>query len=106
LHQESRAFLERELEKGQAKPAPKTVVVTHHAPSPKSLREGKPTYWLDAAYASDLDHLVGRADLWVHGHTHVPVNYRIGRGRVVSNPRGYMDFDEVQEFNPTLVIEV
>lgn len=106
LHQERRAFLERELEKGQAEPAQKTVVVTHHAPSTKSLRDGQPTYWLDAAYASRLDDLVERADLWVHGHTPVPLDYRIGRGRVVSNPRGYMGIDEVRGFKPDLMVEV
>ena len=90
LYQESRAFLELELSKEQAELAQKTVVVTHHALSLRSLREGQPTYWLDAAYATPLDHLVERADLWVHGHTNVPMDYR-----VVSNPRGYMSIDEV-----------
>lgn len=27
--------------------------------------------------------------LWLHGHTHDPVDYRVERTRVVANPRGY-----------------
>lgn len=106
LHHESRDFLERELARS---PEPlgiletwgKTVVVTHHAPSARSLR------FQEAAYASHLDHLVAQADLWVHGHTHVAVDYMVGAsGRVVSNPRGYAGREPVREFDPCFVVEV
>jgi hypothetical protein len=30
-----------------------------------------------------------KADLWVHGHVHDSFDYRVGRARVVANPRGY-----------------
>lgn len=102
IHQESRAFLEREL----ADTSMKTVVVTHHAPSVRSLVGGQAIQRTDAAYASNLDHLVEQAALWIHGHTHVAADYRVGEGRVISNPRGYVGHQLVREFNPRLVVEV
>ncbi|OZB36293.1 MAG: hypothetical protein B7X44_06560 [Halothiobacillus sp. 15-55-196] len=111
FHQESRAFIEREL----AVPFEgKTVVVTHHAPSKESIdQKGKEEVGealarlsRDAMYASHLDHLVERADLWIHGHTHVSLDYPIGKGRVVSNPRGYGGIAEVAGFNPSRIVEV
>ncbi|WP_294640412.1 metallophosphoesterase [uncultured Aureimonas sp.] len=68
-----------------------TVVVTHHAPSPRSLIGGRATEALDGAYASDLEPLILRLrpDLWIHGHTHAQHDYAVGSTRVVCNPRGY-----------------
>ncbi len=42
---------------------------------------------------SDLEDLIRRfdVDLWLHGHTHHNVDYRVGDTRVVSNQRGYPD---------------
>lgn len=85
-HRDSRAYLEAAL----ADPGiPRTVVVTHHAPSVRSLLGERDL--LDAAYASDLEALVPRADLWIHGHTHAVADYRIGPTPVLCNPRGYAD---------------
>lgn len=111
LHHESRDYLEQELARahdphGVMATQQKTVVVTHHAPSAKSLTHQKAAAHIDAAYASDLEHLVAQADLWIHGHTHVPADYPIGAGRVVSNPRGYVGHSAVLAFDPGLVVEV
>ncbi|MRR50330.1 MAG: phosphoesterase [Rhodocyclaceae bacterium] len=116
-HCASRDFLERTLEPSAGSGNwSQTVVVTHHAPSAMSLRGGKSWDILDAAYASHLDSLVGRADLWIHGHTHVVADYQvpeIGRfpqagRRVVSNPRGYSDqgADAVVGFDPQRVARI
>ena len=105
MHEASRDFLASTL----ATPfAGKTVVVTHHAPSAKSLACGVAVDPSDAGDASALDDLVSRCDLWVHGHTHLCRDYRIGSTRVVSNPRGYRDTGPhaVADFNPRLVVEV
>lgn len=112
-HHESRDFLEQELGRKPDLMWMKmsdvwdtTVVVTHHAPSIDSLSlSGEPTV-LDSAYASRLESLVEQADLWVHGHTHVQLDYPIGAGRVVSNPRGYVGEGLVSGFNPTFAVEV
>ncbi len=105
MHQASREFLVSEL--GKRGPWDKTVCVTHHAPSALSLAEGKAVWNQEAACASHLDHIVGLADLWCHGHTHIAVNYRVaGGGRVMSNPRGYVGYDELLCGDLALVLEV
>lgn len=67
-----------------------TVVVTHYAPSPRSLPDHLAVRPLGAAFASDLERLIHAHEpaLWVHGHTHHDVDYRIGRTRVLSRQRG------------------
>jgi predicted phosphodiesterase len=111
LHHESRDFLERELSRapdpnGIGATWERTIVVTHHAPSTLSLACRKAIVDDHAAYASDLDHLAAQADLWVHGHTHFPADYRTGPGRVVSNPRGYVGHEPVRKFDPAFVIQL
>lgn len=109
LHRESVAWLAGQL----AKPhIGKTVVVTHHLPSMASVAERFKAQPLSAAFASNLDHQVGKADLWIHGHTHDNFDYRLGKCRVVCNPRGYVreryERTEVENkrFMPELVIEL
>lgn len=84
-----------------------TVVVTHHAPSGRSVAERHRGNPLNAAFVSDLDGLVegSGAALWVHGHTHDAADYMIGTTRVLSNQRGYPTEREIG-FQPELVVEV
>lgn len=83
-----------------------TVVVTHHAPSLRSLPPDRLPHPLDASYANDWEHLFGPAvALWLHGHTHHPVDYTVNGTRVVSNPHGYPDAIP-DAFDPTMVLEV
>jgi Icc-related predicted phosphoesterase len=83
------------------------VVVTHHAPSAKSIDlERFAGDVLNGAYASNLDHLVDKADLWIHGHIHKVSDYRIGDGRVICNPRGYEGLGELSGYDPSLTIDV
>ncbi|MBC7751139.1 MAG: metallophosphoesterase family protein [Candidatus Saccharibacteria bacterium] len=87
----------------------KTVVVTHHLPSAKSVAQRYKKDLLSACFASKLDHLMGRSELWVHGHTHDSFDYEIRNTRVVCNPRGYCRFEgggENFDFNPNLVVEI
>ena len=83
-----------------------TVVVTHHCVSRRSVHDRWRNDVISAAFSSNLDALVGssNADLWVHGHTHDSFDYRIGRTRVVCNPRGYGS--ENQFFDPKLIVEI
>ena len=94
LHQQQRAWLRQAL----ARPfAGRTVVVTHHAPSARSVEgfggwPGDPragTGARAAAYASNLTDLFGpNVGLWIHGHVHASLDY-VDRGtRVVCNSRG------------------
>ncbi|MCZ8101045.1 MAG: metallophosphoesterase, partial [Burkholderiales bacterium] len=69
--------------------AGRRVVVTHHLPSWHSVSPAYVAAPSNPAFASDLDALVPRADLWIHGHTHSSHDYLLGGCRVVCNPRGY-----------------
>jgi Icc-related predicted phosphoesterase len=88
------------------------VVVTHHAPSRRSLRGYDPAFPnrlqdLDFCFASPLEFLMNfdhAPVLWVHGHVHESRNYICGLTQVVSNPRGYPY--ENPDFDPSLVIEI
>jgi predicted phosphodiesterase len=83
----------------------KAVIVTHHAPSARSITGQHATELVSAAYASNRDALVEEcgAALWVHGHTHATLDYVIGQTRVVCNARGYAD-EPVEGFQPGLVV--
>ncbi|OUL37796.1 phosphoesterase [Nostoc sp. T09] len=85
----------------------KIVVLSHHAPSKKSIPSEHQEDILSAAYASNLDDLVSEsgANLWIHGHIHNHLDYRIGSTRVICNPRGYPD--ELNTlFEPNFFVEV
>ena len=104
-HTISREFIRSEL----AKVFPgKTVVLSHHAPSPRSLHprsKGRPT---NAAFASDLSDLIhqGRPDVWIHGHIHHFLDYHERQTRVLCNPRGYRHEWNDTGFKSGFVIEV
>ena len=75
----------------------KTVVITHMAPSMLSVEEQYADNLGSPAFASRLDALVAQADLWVHGHMHTSLDYRIDACRVVCNPCGYKRPDGTPE---------
>lgn len=83
------------------------VVVSHHAPSLRSVAEVERSDPITAAYASELEALIQEFEprLWIHGHTHHAVDYHLGGTRVVSNPRGYAD-EPVAAFAPDLLIDI
>ena len=81
-----------------------TVVVTHHAPHRGSVAPAFATHPLNPAFVSDLEVLMGRAALWIHGHTHTAFDYDVNGTRVVCNPRGYAH--ESTGFDPALVITI
>ena len=105
LNRESRAFLKREL----ARPFDGyTVVMTHHAPSERSVENRFKGDMLTPAFASDLTDLVeaSGAAIWIHGHMHHSIDYEIGRTRVVCNPRGYFGRELNPDFNPAKIVEI
>lgn len=104
LHFASRGWLQREL----AKPfAGKTVVITHHLPHVRSIDPQFDGDVLNPAFVSHLPELVcAPVDLWIHGHTHVSLDYAIAATRVVCNPRGYAPDDLNPRFRPDFVVEV
>lgn len=86
------------------------VVISHHAPSIQSVNTAR--YGSDAPintgyYTNILPSFKGsRVKTWIHGHTHYCVDYEEEGIRVVSNQRGYINYDEVPSFNPGKVIEI
>lgn len=106
LHAVHKSWLKNEL----AEPFDgKTVVITHMAPSMRSVLPQYATDPVTAAFASTLDELVCQADVWVHGHMHDSFDYRIGSCRVICNPRGHRTrtgATENQRFDQNLVVEV
>lgn len=85
----------------------RTIVVTHHAPSPWSNSPKNALDMLNAAFASDLNPLIKASGipLWIHGHTHYNVDYKIGATRIYSNQRGYRH-EGLQGFESGNVIEI
>jgi Icc-related predicted phosphoesterase len=104
IHYRSRAWLAEQLEQNRGA---KIVVITHHAPSKRSLPPRFNDDLLSAAYASHLDQFVERSEarLWIHGHVHESQDYLIGTTRVLCNPRGYPD-DFNTGFTPDLLVSV
>lgn len=94
----------------------KVVVVTHHAPSEKSVHEKYAGDPLNESFYTDLEGLINLFSEkfakwhWFHGHVHTNFDYTVGTCRVVCNPRGYVHrqtaIPENQDFNPFLEIEV
>lgn len=106
-HQGSVEWLASRLA-GPGDPA-KTVIVSHHAPHPKSIPARYADDLVAASYASDLTRLMGQAGLWIHGHIHHSVDYEVNGTRVVANPRGYPRKNgglENDAFNPALIVEI
>jgi hypothetical protein len=106
-HRASAAWLRRQLAGPPGTPpARATVVVTHHAPSPRSIDPRYEDDLTSAAFVARRDRLVREtgAALWVHGHVHASFDYRIGETRVLANPRGHPG--ENPAFRPGLTVEV
>ncbi|SDM31544.1 Calcineurin-like phosphoesterase [Oryzisolibacter propanilivorax] len=87
-----------------------TVVVTHHAPSLRSIHPRFAGSPLNACFVSDAEALVADcgAPLWIHGHTHDSFDYRVGGTRVLCNPRGYAPGGVIEnaQFDPCLAVDV
>lgn len=105
LHMGSRAWLaERFAQPWEGR----TVVVTHHAPSYRSVAAAYRGDPVTPGFATDLDAEILRwqPDLWVHGHVHNVSDYRIGKTRVVCSPTGYR-WEQIENGHDSfLVVEV
>ena len=87
-----------------------TVVITHHAPSPRSIHPRFADSLLNPCFISDAESLVeaSGAALWIHGHTHDSFDYAIAGTRVVCNSRGYWleGRNENARFDADFVVEI
>lgn len=116
FHRRALRFLERVFQSPHAGP---TVVVTHHGPHPRSIHKRFARHPLNPAFISDLSEQLNRwaPNLWIHGHVHNRFDYRVGKTRIVTNPRGYESQTrlvdgtihhrrENLEFDPALLLHV
>ena len=87
---------------------PGDIVVTHHAPSEKSVPPrfvGSP---MKCYFASNQENIIRecRPRMWIHGHLHDPFDYKINSTRILCNPYGNL-FEsknyskEIIEIHPT-----
>lgn len=101
LHSHSKQFI-----KQQTVDHEKCVVVTHHAPSYRSIHEKyKCDKYMNHGYASYLeDMMIDNIKVWIHGHVHSPSDYIVNNTRVVCNPHGYRN--EGVKYKGDLVVEI
>jgi predicted phosphodiesterase len=102
----SEFFIKEELSKD-------SIVITHHSPSYKGVARKFQGDVLNLFFHNKLDDLIYYREpkLWIHGHTHTPLDYTIGETRILCNPKGYSsqfkkDEYENDQFDPFLVVEV
>lgn len=106
-HLKSVKWLEARLAEGHSD---STVVITHHLPHRECVAQRYRNDLLTCAFASDLGHLMGKAKLWIHGHTHDGVDTEVQGTRIICNPRGYPIYGhplpENRDFVPSMLVEV
>ena len=87
-----------------------TVVITHHAPSTRSIHPRFAMSPVNTCFVSNSEDLMDGDGpmLWIHGHTHDSFDYRIKSTRVVCNPRGYMRDGVIENtaFDPHFVVRL
>jgi Icc-related predicted phosphoesterase len=69
----------------------KSVIITHYAPSFKSVLPEYVGASNNCIFANNLNDMIEEysPNLWIHGHMHSPLDYVLHKTRVVCNPRGY-----------------
>ncbi|AFN37283.1 3',5'-cyclic adenosine monophosphate phosphodiesterase [Vibrio phage VH1_2019] len=84
LHCQSVKFIEkcREIEG-------KKVLITHHAPSLKSISSYYAYSSTNSFYCTDLEHLLEGFNFAIHGHVHQEFDYHVNGCNVLCNPRAY-----------------
>ena len=81
-----------------------TVVITHFAPHSGSIAPAFTGHPANAGFIVPMDALMGKAKLWIHGHTHTAFDYDVNGTRIVCNPRGYAE--EETGFRPEKVVNI
>ena len=79
------------------------IVVTHHAPSLRSIPKKYLNSNINSAYVSDYEKFIRNnpnIKYWVHGHTHDKFNYSVYQCKVICNPRGYVHYENTSGYSP------
>lgn len=104
IHMTSIKWLEGSIKLSKTE---KNIIITHHAPSIKSIPIKFKDDIVSSAYASNLESMIEKyqPDFWIHGHIHEPIEYKIGKTNIICNPHGYID-EPYNGFNKELIIEI
>lgn len=104
IHQQSLKWLQASLD---ASATATNIVVTHHAPSAKSIPVEFKDNVLASAYASNLEDVILKyqPQYWIHGHIHTPTTYSIGKTRVICNPHGYLN-EPYNGYDKKMIIDI
>lgn len=107
IHQQDKFFIFEEHKKAFEQGL-KSIVISHHLPSFKSVHPFYASSMLNSAFASNMDNDIEHSDIdvWIHGHTHYCFDYILGNTKIKCNPRGYVfsnrienaDFDPLESF--------
>jgi predicted phosphodiesterase len=107
VHRDTKNFFRSVLKEKSDHPV---VVISHHAPTLSSIHPRyKHDMHMNGGYASDLSGLILDCEnirVWVHGHTHEKFDYVVGNTRVISNPRGYFNYEDTSNFDPGFSFEI
>lgn len=103
-HYNSVKYLERIMKENKDR---NIIVMTHHSPTLKTAEAYRGNS-LNSAYGTDLNWLLHKykPKYWIHGHTHVSMQYRACETDIIVNPRGYNNYDVNPEFDVNLIMEV
>lgn len=107
-HRETIKILEENIYEMERIDRP-TIVMTHHAPTGKSVHECFTGDILNYAYYTELSELIldhPNIKYWVHGHTHFSFDYNVGDCRVICNPRGYQGHETNADFDLNFEFEI
>jgi len=88
LHNKSMNYLIKALEKPTHS---KVIVMTHHMPSFDLIAPKYKGGDMNHLFATHLNSMIKKytIDHWICGHSHVPMNIKIGRTQIHMNPIGY-----------------
>jgi len=111
MHVKHREYIK--LQVLRAKQIGKTpIVITHHAPSYKSVHKVFQDSDINGGFASNLEDMVEylQVPYWVHGHMHHVHDYMLHNTHILCNPHGY-NMEDLQQrdgnmFDPYAMIEI
>jgi len=86
----------------------KTIVLSHHAPSVKSIASKFANSPTNSMYASSMDDMIVKyqPEYWLHAHIHESVDYFIDKTHILSNTYGYSKIEHNTGYNSKFIIKV
>lgn len=111
LHEIGFDFIVKEVNKANAEKQrgeiDDIVVITHHVPTLRNIKEEHLNNSLNNAFCVELEQYIENSgiDYWLHGHNHFNHHpFRIGKTKILCNQLGYVRFYENEKFNWNSVI--